>query len=243
MTTKKVLALSVAIMLFIGCCVQAVREDIMQPRVDYSAVSVDLSYLILEDISVPDTDAVIISDCSLANETAVIAQVVRGSELTDEQFQQCGQAVVYVETRYLGLCEVPTFILAENGDSYYDPADNSVHLSKDGIDDWYEFVESIIHITYHAYEKEQMQMYRSIDDQYKNLLVFEDAQYWSEEEGKYSVCGKKSEELWVEKDAIKYADSNLVEYAQAICEYWHYSEEYLNLGVPAENKNPGYLLL
>ena len=77
----------------------------------------------------------------------------------------------------------------------------------------------------------------------KNLLVFEDAQYWSEEEGKYSVCGKKSEELWVEKDAIKYADSNLVEYAQAICEYWHYSEEYLNLGVPAENKNPGYLLL
>ena len=236
MTKKKLLALGLATVMFIGCCVQAVKKDIMKPVMNNKTVSEDLSYLVVNDISVPDVDSVNLIECSLANETAVIAQLVRGSELTDEQLQQCGQAVTYVEARYLGLRKSPEFLLDEEGDSYYDSDNSEIHLSKDGIDSWYDFVGAVIHMTYHAYEMEQMVMYGAIDDKYKDLRIFVDAQSWSEEANKYSVCGKESEKLWIEKDAVYYTQLNLKDYTHAICEYWHYSDAYLNLDSTKENE-------
>lgn len=243
MTKKKLFALGLATVMFIGCCVQAVKQDIMKPVMNNKTVSEDLSYLVLSDIDVPDVDSVELIECNLANETAVIAQLVRGSELTNEQFQECGQAVTYVEARYLGLSKSPKFLLEEEGDSYYDSENDEIHFSKDGIDNWCDFISEVIHLTYHAYEKEQMVMFSAVDDKYKDLRVFIDAQSWSEEMDKYSVCGKQSEELWIEKDAVHYAQLNMKDYMQAICEYWHYSEEYLNVGLPDKNEDSGFLLL
>ena len=243
MTKKKLLALCLAMVMFVGCCVQALKKDIMKPMKNNTVASEDLSYLVLNDIDVPDVDSVELIECNLANETAVIAQLVRGSGLTDEQFQECGQAVTYVEARYLGLSKSPKFLLEEEGDSYYDLENDEIHLSKDGIDNWCDFISEVIHLTYHAYEKEQMVMFSAIDEKYKDLRVFIDAQSWSEETDKYSVCGKQSEELWIEKDAVHYAQSNMKDYTQAICEYWHYSEEYLNVGFPDKNEDSGFLLL
>lgn len=236
MTKKKLLALCLAMVMFVGCCVQAVKKDIMKPMKNNTVLFEDLSYLVLNDIDVPDVDSVELIECNLANETAVIAQLVRGSELTDEQFQECGQAVTYVEARYLGLSKSPKFFLEEEGDSYYDSESDEIHLSKNGIDNWYSFINEVIHLTYHAYEKEQMVIYSAIDDKYKDLRVFVDAQSWIEETAKYSVCGKQSEELWIEKDAVHYAQSNMKDYMQAIGEYWHYSDTYLNPEGSKENE-------
>ena len=83
---------------------------------------------------------------------------------------------------------------------------------------------------------EQMVMYSAMDDKYKDLRIFVDAQSWSEELNKYSVCGKESEKLWLEKDAVYYAQLNLKDYTRAICEYWHYSDAYLNLDSTKENE-------
>ena len=52
----------------------------------------------------------------------------------------------------------------------------------------------------------------------------------------YTVCGKETEKLWIEKDAVKYSQSNMQEYVQAICEYWHYSDVYLNSGSTKDNE-------
>lgn len=73
MTKKKLLALCLAMVMFVGCCVQAVKKDIMKPMKNNTVSFEDLSYLVLNDIDVPDVDSVELIECNLANETAVIA--------------------------------------------------------------------------------------------------------------------------------------------------------------------------
>lgn len=229
MTKKKIIALGLAGILFVGCCVQGVRKDILKSESTGNMSHEDLSDLVLENINVQDIDTVNLADCSLKKETAVIAQLVREDELSDEEIRKCGQAVVYVESRYLGIKEPPVLIINEDETSYYKSEDNTIYLSKKDIEKWTDYVEEIVHVNYHAYEREQIAMYHSLDEEYKGLKVFWDAQSWSKEQEKYSRCGKTSENLWIEKDAIQYSKSGKSDYIRAVCEYWHYSEEYLNI--------------
>lgn len=243
MTKKKILALGIATLLFVGCCVQGIREDIMKHSSEKTMVTEDLSYLILNEISVPDVSEVDLDECNLANETAIISQLVRGSSLSEQELQQCGQAITYVESRYLGITDAPVFKLMEDGTSYYSFDENMIYMSSDSITNWSDYIREAIHLTYHAYEKQQMEMYASIGDEYKKMKLFWDAKSWCKEQNKYSACDEKSyKSLWIERDAVEYARDSQAEYVSAVYDYWHYSDAYLNPDNPKDNEM-SYILI
>ena len=85
---KRGIILIMATIAFLACCVQAVRLDYVgKEELLGQQTFVASEGLRLESIEVPKPEDVVLSECSLANETAVISQLVLSSELSEEDIQ------------------------------------------------------------------------------------------------------------------------------------------------------------
>ena len=135
---KRGIILTMATIAFLACCVQAVRLDYVgKEELLGQQTFVASEELRLESIEVPKPEDVVLSECSLANETAVISQLVLSSELSEEDIQKCGQAVVYIEMRYLGCKDAPELVNGDCEVSYYDVEENKIYFSvNEHIDDY-----------------------------------------------------------------------------------------------------------
>lgn len=226
---KRGIILIMATIAFLACCVQAVRLDYVgKEELLGQQTFVASEGLRLESIEVPKPEDVVLSECSLANETAVISQLVLSSELSEEDIQKCGQAVVYIEMRYLGCKDAPELVNGDYEVSYYDVEENKIYFSvNEHIDDYKEYIQRVLHLCYHVYQYQQIAMYEELHssgNQYDDLRVMLDAKYWAREKGSYSGCDEDNSDLWMEKDSKKYALSSLSEYINAINNYWEGTE-------------------
>lgn len=221
---KKIFLTMTVITLMI-CCVHAVRIHDPEGMGETPQKTIVASEELKRDsIHVPSPDEVVLSECSLANEIAVISQLVIFSELSEKEINECGQAVIYVEMRYLGCKDAPELIIGDYDVSYYDAEKNKIYFSvNENINTYQEYIHRLLHLSYHVYEYQQIGMYESLQscsDQYDDLLVLMDAEYWTREKSSYTGCSKENESLWLEKDSEKYAMSDLWEYIDAIETYW-----------------------
>lgn len=215
---------------FVQLVVQVFVRDYIEGKVHVNTQKafVAAEELRLDSIEVPSPKDVVLSECSLSNETAVISQLAFSSELSEEEIIKCGQAVVYVEMRYLGCKDAPELVNDDCEVSYYDAKENKIYFSEnEDISGYQEYIFRVVHLAYHAYQYQQIAMYEELHasgNQYDNLLVLTDAKYWTEEKDNYTGCSKENSNLWMEMDSEKYALSSLSEYIDVINDYWEGSE-------------------
>lgn len=143
-----------------------------------------------------------------------------------ERLNVC-QTILNCEARHLGLSHeilVGTQELDSGTLGYYSEAQHLVvidlnHLKSDMS---YEVLKTIIHEATHAYQHEQVALYRTLDDRTRNLLMFYDVSIYAEEFANYQD-GK--DDYWqyygqkIESDARKNAEIDSLEYIERVNEY------------------------
>jgi len=143
-----------------------------------------------------------------------------------ERLNVC-QTILNCEARYYGLSHeisIGTQELASGTLGYYNESQHLVvidinHLKSNSS---YDVLKTIIHEATHAYQYEQVALYKSLDDKSRNLLMFYDVSIYAEEfidykDGKgdfWQYYGQK-----VESDARKAAEIYALEYIERVNEY------------------------
>lgn len=206
--------------MFLFCCVQAYREVNTAFLENDNDIVCDS--LMIENIHVPSSEEVVLEEYSLEKTTPIIAQLVRGKELSIEDIQQISQAVLYVEARYLLQYNPPALEVGEFDWSYYDMVNNKVFISLENIRNLEDYLLVLIHMGYHVYQKELIDVLEHLDEvdpNYTQILIFQDVVQWKKELAIYSGC-TDAEHLFIEKSAHIYAKEALPEYINAIKSYW-----------------------
>ena len=223
-TWKGRMALGAAILGFVFCCGQAMKEDVLKKE-DTLVQSVGLESNLYVDVNglVKSPEDTELEVCSLSSMTPIIAQLKR-RDLTRKEIEKCLQAVIYVESRYLGINTPPVLTVGDYNESGYDDIENRILFSeKEAYDDYMAYIIKAIHLAYHAYQFEQVELYTEIaglNNDYTKLKVLEDARFWSEEIEVFNGCADNRQDYWIEKDSVLYARSSAVEYFAAIEDYW-----------------------
>lgn len=135
-----------------------------------------------------------------------------------------------IEMRYLGICHEVSLSadkLSENVLGCYNDEKHKItidvaHLKDDSVD---RVVRTLLHECHHVYSYQQVAMYDTLPDEYKNMLLFYEAQVYAEEyenyvSDDYAAYAAQRCEI----DADLYADKSLEDYYKAIFEYETKSE-------------------
>ncbi len=150
-----------------------------------------------------------------------------------ERLNVC-QAIVNCEARYYGLSHelmVGTAALDGNTLAYYNEQLHQIVIDVDYLKLGYSYVllESLIHECTHAYQYEQINLYKKVDEESRNLLMFYEASVYLEEFADY-VDGSDSEDFeryygqLAEVNARKAGESGAEEYIRRIEEYLYEAE-------------------
>ena len=143
-----------------------------------------------------------------------------------ERLDVC-QTIINCEARYLGLSHeisIGTQEIASGTLGYYSEAQHLVVIDINHLkySESYDVLKTLIHEVTHAYQYEQVAVYRTLDEKSRNLLLFYPASQYIEEFANY----KDGEEdywqyygQWVEYDARKATEIESVEYIQRVNEY------------------------
>lgn len=143
-----------------------------------------------------------------------------------ERLDVC-QTILNCEARYLGLSheisigtqELPSETLGYYSETQHLVVININHLK---YSESYEVLKTIIHEATHAYQHEQVAVYRTLDEKSRNLLLFYDASVYIEEFANYKDGEKDYWQYYgqkVEYDARKAAETESVEYIQRVNNY------------------------
>ena len=228
---RKKIGAILSVLAFVLCFIQAIKVDLIERNMkSNNATEMQVfDTLKIKNIVIEDPENVNLEEYSLANKAPIIAQIINSKELDENTIEDIGQAIVYVEMRYLGCSNPPWFKIGDYSYSYYDVEDNVIYLSeKEKMTEYKDFIKKILHLCHHVYQYKQMEMFELLEatnEDYDKLLLMLDVRYWYEEKEFYTGCIKECEELWMEKDAEKYARTDFMEYVEAIEHYWDGFEE------------------
>ena len=132
-----------------------------------------------------------------------------------------------IEIRYLGINHeiyLSADNLEENTLGCYIPNERKIvidvtHLKSSSVN---EVVHTLTHECHHAYSRQQVEVYKLLPNEYKNMLMFHNAQLYEEEYANYidgddSYYGYATQ--YCERHANIYADDAVESYYKAIFEY------------------------
>lgn len=170
-----------------------------------------------------------ISEWTIANNMESILLIKPGSwdTLSIEQRLDVLVVLVNIERNYLGITSeihLSADNLDENTLGCYISNDNKiklniVHLKNSPVA---KVVHTLLHECYHSYTEQQIEVYNLIPEEYKNMLLFRNAQIYQEEYSNY-IDGDDSyyeyASQYCEKHANAYADNAVESYYKAIFEY------------------------
>lgn len=168
---------------------------------------------------------------SITANLGTISKLEMWDELSDDEKNVVLFAILRVETRLLGLNDIPKVRITDlDFCSGYDDEENVIYLSRDIYEkpsDVYKIVDSLSHEVYHAYQKEVIELYFKMytDKKYekeRNLFLFRDAIIYSKEileyENGFNDINKYlSQEL--ERDAFQYGKKAVEEYRECVSGY------------------------
>ncbi len=165
---------------------------------------------------------------SLSANIEVISNIEpsRWSKLNMQEKLDVLQKIINCECRYngishevyLGTAELSGSTLAHYDDSKYQIVIDINHLDDDG----YEVLETIIHECTHAYQHEQVELYRSLDEKSRNLLMFWEVSEYMDEFENYIDGSEDPYGYYLqlaEIDARERAEKDSLEYIERINEY------------------------
>lgn len=137
------------------------------------------------------------------------------------------QIVCNIESHYLGLNDTVTVqgdnLSAYTLGSYSDTLKliqiNLNHIENDPVEN---VLSTLLHEIHHSYEHRLADAYNSVNPEYRNLRIFRDAMYYSQETGNYinpreDYYGYMSQRL--EMDSETYAEYGVAEYYRRICDW------------------------
>ncbi len=171
-----------------------------------------------------------ISEWTIANhmeESVLKIKPLTWNTLTIEQRLDVLAVLVNIERNYLGINHeiyLSADNLEENTLGCYVSNENRikiniVHLKNSPVD---KVIHTLLHECYHSYTRQQIEIYNLIPEEYKNMLLFRNAQIYQEEYSNY-IDGDDSyyeyASQYCEKHANAYADNAVESYYKAIFEY------------------------
>lgn len=168
-------------------------------------------------------------DCLDAN-IEVIANMApdKWSNLNIQEKLYVCQKIINCEARYLGLSHainVETAELSKNTLGCYSDAQHKIYIDMNYLTNsgGYDVLKTLIHECTHAYQHEQVQVYESLDEETRNLLIFYDASIYMEEFANY-VTGKDDFLQYynqkAEVDARNAEENESSVYIEKIKKYW-----------------------
>lgn len=134
-----------------------------------------------------------------------------------------------IEVQYLGIPHEVYVAIKTTNDGilgYYDHKEHTIVIDHELIssDDVKETLHTLCHEMYHAYQYNQIEAYKSVDEEYKNMLMFSNARAYEEEFQNY-ISGEDDFWGYILQDSEIMADK----YAQeAVEDYYRKIEVYLN---------------
>ena len=142
---------------------------------------------------------------------------------TQERLDVLG-TVVNIEVRYLGLdhgIQLKSGILGESIISHYNRYNNSIVIDLEHLNSStaHDALISVCHECYHSYQHEQVELYSTIPDKYKNLLMFSAVKEYADEFENYEDSIENLGEYYVqfcEVNARQYAEISVKEYYSLI---------------------------
>lgn len=159
----------------------------------------------------------------------VIADIApeRWVNLDIQQKLNVCQKIINCEARYLGLSHeitVGTAELPEKTVACYSETQHQIVVNIDYLNNLYSYdiLETLIHECTHAYQHEQVDVYKTLDETSRNLLMFYDASIYMEEFANYEDGDHDYLHYYtqrIEKDARYAAATQSVEYVNRIEEY------------------------
>jgi hypothetical protein len=159
----------------------------------------------------------------------VIADIApeRWQDLSIQQKLNVCQKIINCEGRYLGLSHeiiIGTAELYEDTLGYYSEAKHQIVIDINHLKDSYSYdvLETLLHECAHAYQYDQVALYKTLDEKSRNLLMFYDASIYMEEFADYKDGHDDYEQYSSQKseiDARKAGKTESLEYISRINEY------------------------
>lgn len=132
-----------------------------------------------------------------------------------------------IEVQYLGLPHEVYIAIKNTDDSvlgYYDHKEHTIAINHELIcsDDVKETLRTLCHEMYHAYQHNQIEAYKTVDERYRNMAMFSAARAYEKEFNNY-ISGEDDFWGYILQDseimADKYATTSVEDYYQKITEY------------------------
>lgn len=172
---------------------------------------------------------------TIANNIDYVAMFYKETwnELSVEDKTTAMQVIANIECRYLGLPHELTLIIAclpEDTLASYEDRTHTIRVNLDHFEDAdpLEIIDSICHEAYHAYQHRLVDVYDSLNSEYKNMLVFYNASIYKEEFASYTdghddYLGYYFQSC--ERNARSYASDAVEEYQEYINDYIGLSDQ------------------
>jgi len=168
-------------------------------------------------------------EVTIANNIDVVSQLDENTwcQLSTQKRLDTLQTVADIETYYLGLphkLNVELGNLSETTRACYDDSTHVITINIDHFDcdAASEVLGSVCHEAFHAYQYRLCDAYDSVDEEYKNLLIFYEVQNYKQEFSNY-VNGKDDAYDYYlqlcENDARSYARKSVADYYMKINTY------------------------
>ena len=138
-------------------------------------------------------------------------------ELTVQEKVDVLQIVANIEAKALGI-STKLSLGAKNMSEYtvglYEKDTDKIYINIDSLVDCRadEALNTICHESYHAYQAKMAEVYNKLDENDKNLKLFEEAQKYAENYDNYYFTGEKYYKQPLEVDAREYAKNAVEEY-------------------------------
>lgn len=166
-------------------------------------------------------------------EDLVIFEESRWQEASMEEKATALTIVAAIETRYLGLSRTPDVnvgCLKAGLLGRYVPGEGRVYVSADVVKygSGEEALEVLLHEMYHAYQREQVDLYQNAPEKYRTLRLFNNAETYLEEFSDYKTGDEDFEAYknqWVEESARIYANEGVLDYEEEIAAYLTYQKQ------------------
>lgn len=142
-------------------------------------------------------------------------------KLSEEEKRAVLEAVVEIESSYLGLAYVPLLDVVDMEEGhlggYVRGRDHIlINLSELMEEDGWSALDTLCHEVYHAYQEMQVELYEDLDSPYREMELFHDAAVYAEEFRDYKDGDEDGYDLYYEQqceeDARNYAYERSLDY-------------------------------
>lgn len=174
---------------------------------------------------------------SLANNIELVSKVEQWEELTDDVKKCWVEAILRIESRYLGEEGIPSWMVIETDENvggYFDCEKDMICISRSAYEkaDGYEVLRILCHEMLHRSQKMEVEFMQKIMadseyEKYQDMWIFQEMLQYEEEFDNYSSFSNSSSEeeieayftQTIEYDAYVYSSASVEEYKKAIDEY------------------------